>query len=150
MQRRRISLYLTILLILLAECVCLAKTCAAMGTDHYPIGSRQSIVSIVQAESLKHSGPSAQQVKDLQPIKADGVTVRLNEHLRIIYATIGKLYGIDVVVDSQVRDRTLLFECQNATFEEILDDLSASTNTIWKPASSKTIIIQNRPPVVSK
>ena len=71
------------------------------------------------------------------------MTIR-NQPPRILYETVAKLAGINVVFDSQYQapPRGFTVEMGNSqTVEQALDQIAVVTRTFWKPISSNTIFV---------
>lgn len=66
-----------------------------------------------------------------------------NQPPRVLYETVGKLAGIEVVFDSQYTPPTRGFnvDLSNSTVEQAFDYLAILTHTFWKPISSNTIFV---------
>ena len=76
-------------------------------------------------------------IRIIPPVKMN------NQPPRILYETIGKLAGINVVFDSQYTPPTRGFNVDlgNSTVEQAFDYLAVLTHTFWKPISSNTIFV---------
>ncbi|MDX2269887.1 MAG: cohesin domain-containing protein [Bryobacter sp.] len=82
----------------------------------------------------------------LKPIQRQIVNLKLNNQpARVLYETIGKLTGINVLFDpdfiSQNSGKTFPIDFQNTTLEEALDYLGILTKAYWKPISANAIYI---------
>ncbi|HEX5430706.1 MAG TPA: secretin N-terminal domain-containing protein, partial [Bryobacteraceae bacterium] len=66
-----------------------------------------------------------------------------NQPPRVLYETVGKLAGIEVVFDSQYTPpaRGFNVDLSNSTVEQAFDYLAILTHTFWKPISSNTIFV---------
>jgi general secretion pathway protein D len=76
-------------------------------------------------------------VKVIPPVKMN------NQPVRVLYETIGKLAGINVVFDSQYtpQGRNFNVDLGNSTVEQAFDYLSVLTRTYWKPLTTNTIFV---------
>ena len=76
-------------------------------------------------------------IRQLPPFKMN------NQPPRVLYETVGKLAGINVVFDSQYAPRTRGFnvELGSSGVEQAFDYLAVLTHTFWKPISSTTIFV---------
>jgi general secretion pathway protein D len=88
------------------------------------------------------------QPAELRPLSRQPINLRMtNQPARVLYETVGKLAGINVVFDPDyaAQDvnarRPLSIELNNATLEEALDYLSTMTKTFWKPLSANAIFV---------
>ena len=83
-------------------------------------------------------------VPDLKPISPVLNTLKMNNQpVKVLYETVGKLAGINVVFDPeyQPQPRTYSVDLTNSTLEEALRYLSLLTKTYWKPLSENTIFV---------
>ena len=66
----------------------------------------------------------------------------VNQPARVMYETIGKLAGINVLFDSEFQDtRRHTIELNHTTLDEALSYVSLVTKTFYKPLSSNTIFV---------
>jgi general secretion pathway protein D len=81
---------------------------------------------------------------ELKPMTAVIPTLKMNNQPpRILYETVGKLAGANVVFDSQYTPPTRNFnvDLSNASASQAFDYLAMLTHTFWKPISSNTIFV---------
>jgi general secretion pathway protein D len=76
-------------------------------------------------------------IRQLQPFKMN------NQQPRVLFETVGKLAGINVVFDSQYAPPTRGFnvELGSSGVEQAFDYLAVLTHTFWKPISSTSIFV---------
>jgi general secretion pathway protein D len=80
----------------------------------------------------------------LRPITGRIRSLKMNNQPpKILYETIGKLAGINVVFDPQYTPQGKGFnvDLNNTSLEQALDYLAVLTKTFWKPISSNTIFV---------
>ena len=121
-----------------------------------PIASQQAINTrnmIQQAhgnrsESASHSGHGlSPDILDAQgPVKLNGVsnlpvTLKLSQDTKIIYQTIGKLAGVNVLFDPDFASRQLNVELNGVTLQEAFDLVAAESKTFWKSMTPNTIFV---------
>ena len=88
------------------------------------------------------------QLKDLpelEPISTrplETLTFR-DQESKVIFETIGKLAGINVLFDSEFDDKKITIELQNATLYEALDYVSLLAKAYWKPLTKNAIFVTN-------
>ena len=83
-------------------------------------------------------------VPQLKPITSQISTLKMNNQPpKVLYETVGKLAGINVVFDPQFTfsGKNVNLDLTNATLEEALDYIGMQTKTFWKPISSNTIFV---------
>src|SRR5690606_22308806 len=84
----------------------------------------------------------------LRPINPQLTTLKMNNQpVRVLYETVGKLAGINVVFDPEYQappgKSNYTIDLSNATLEEALDFIAIQTKSFWKPLSSNTIFVTN-------
>jgi len=78
---------------------------------------------------------------ELQPLSNTLINLRLTETSTMIYKTIGKLAGINVLFDSDYKPQKVTVELNDVTLREALNTVALQTKTFWEPTSSNTIIV---------
>jgi general secretion pathway protein D len=81
---------------------------------------------------------------ELKPVLAQVPPLKMNNQPpRVLFETVGKLAGINVVFDSQYTPPTRGFnvELNASSVEQAFDYLAVITHTFWKPISSNTIFV---------
>jgi general secretion pathway protein D len=80
----------------------------------------------------------------LQPISTQPINLTIpNQESKVIFETIGKLAGINVLMDPEYQDKKTSVELQNATLYEALDYVSLKAKAFWKPISHNAIFVTN-------
>lgn len=86
---------------------------------------------------------------ELRPLSNQPINLKMNNQPpKVLFETIGKLAGVNVVFDPDYRldqnaQRNLSVELNNATVEQALDYVGAMTKSYWKAMSSNAIFITN-------
>ena len=83
---------------------------------------------------------------ELQPISNQISTLKINNQpAHVLYETVGKLAGINVLFDPQGYEtsagKTYNLDVSNATLEEALNYVSLETHTFWKAVSRNAIFV---------
>ena len=86
---------------------------------------------------------TAQSLPKLKPISTQPINLKINNNSKIIFETIGKLAGVNVLFDPDYQDRRFALELTNATLYEALDYVSALARAYWKPLSANAIFVTN-------
>ena len=84
---------------------------------------------------------SAQGPVELAPISNVPITLKVTEKSNVIYETVGKLAGINVLFDPDYTPRQVHVELNNVTLEEALEIISFETKTFWRPVTPNTIFV---------
>ena len=68
--------------------------------------------------------------------------LKINNETKVIYETIGKIAGINVLFDPDYQSRKLSLELNGGvTFQEALDIVAMESRTFWRPVTPNTIFI---------
>ncbi|MEQ1945675.1 MAG: cohesin domain-containing protein [Bryobacteraceae bacterium] len=81
---------------------------------------------------------------ELKPMTLVVPTLKMNNQPpRVLYDTVGKLAGVNVVFDSQYNPpgRNFNVDLNNVTAEQAFDYLALLTHTFWKPITTNTVFV---------
>lgn len=78
------------------------------------------------------------------------ITLKVTEKSNVIYETVGKLAGINVLFDPDYTPRQVHVELNNVTLEEALEIISFETKTFWRPVTPNTIFVAADTPAKRK
>lgn len=101
------------------------------------------------AKEMEAKSASILSIPELKPITRQISTLKMNNQpIKVLYETVGKLAGINVVFDSEIQPppggkNTFTVDLSNTTLEEALDYLAIQTRTYWKPLSTNAIFVTN-------
>jgi general secretion pathway protein D len=130
-----------------------------------PIASQQAINTrnmIQQAHGSRAENPSrprpvlSPDILDAQgPVKLNNfsnlpVTLKVSQDTKIVYQTLGKLAGVNVLFDPDFASRRLDIELNGVTLQEALDLVAAESKTFWKPMTRNTIFVSADNPAKRK
>src|SRR5437764_2096963 len=87
---------------------------------------------------------------ELTPFNNVPITLKLTEDTKVIYETIGKLAGINVLFDPDYTSRRVRIELNGVTLEDALEVVSFETKTFWRPVTANTIFIAQDNPAKRK
>jgi general secretion pathway protein D len=87
---------------------------------------------------------------DLAPIANVPIALKLTEDTKIIYETVGKLAGINVLFDPDYTSRRIRIELNSVTLEDALEIVSLESKTFWRPVTPNTIFIASDTPAKRK
>lgn len=102
------------------------------------------------ASALRRRLDSAQGPVELTPIANVPITLKLTEDTKVIYETIGKLAGINVLFDPDYTSRRVRIELNGVTLEDALEIVSFETKTFWRPVTPNTIFVAQDNPAKRK
>lgn len=84
-------------------------------------------------------------VPELKPLNQDPINLKMSNKPRLLFETLGKLAGINVLFDpeyeSQQQIRTQNIDLLNTNLDQALDQLGMVTKSYWKPMSANTIFV---------
>ena len=78
---------------------------------------------------------------DLMPLSQDLINLRMTNDAKVVFETIGKLAGINVLFDPDYVANRITVELTNVVLEEALDQTALLTKTFWKVLTRNTILI---------
>jgi general secretion pathway protein D len=86
---------------------------------------------------------SLQSVPELKPITNMIPQLKMNNQPpRVLYETVGKLAGVNVLFDPQMQPgRNSNLDLSNVTLDQALDYIALLTKTFWKPVSANAIFV---------
>jgi general secretion pathway protein D len=100
--------------------------------------------------ALRKRLETAQGPVELAPISNLPITLKVTEKSNVIYETVGKLAGINVLFDPDYTPRQVHVELNNVTLEEALEIISFETKTFWRPVTPNTIFVAQDNPAKRK
>jgi general secretion pathway protein D len=93
------------------------------------------------ASGLEKRIQEAQGPVELAAISNVPITLKLTEDTKVIYETVGKLAGINVLFDPDYTSRRIKIELNGVTLEEALEIIALESKTFWRPVTPNTIFI---------
>jgi general secretion pathway protein D len=93
---------------------------------------------------LRRRLENAQGPVELAPLSNVPITLKVTEKANVIYETVGKLAGMNVLFDPDYTPKQVHVELNNVTLEEALSIISFETKTFWRPVTSNTIFVAAR------
>jgi general secretion pathway protein D len=99
---------------------------------------------------LKKILTEAQGPVELEAISNVPITLKLTEDTKVIYETVGKLAGINVLFDPDYTARKIRIELNGVTLEEALGIIALESKTFWRPVTRNTIFIAQDNPAKRK
>ncbi len=96
--------------------------------------------------SLQKRLQEAQGPVELAPISNVPITLKLTEDTKVIYETVGKLAGINVLFDPDYTSRKVRIELNGVTLEEALEIIALESKTFWRPVTLNTIFVASDTP----
>jgi general secretion pathway protein D len=92
--------------------------------------------SSLEKEAANAAGPAYLDLKSDIP-----VTLHLTTTTDVVYKTIAKIAGINVLIDPEYKPQKITFELKDVGLREALDMFAMQSKTFWRPLSSNTIMV---------
>ena len=83
----------------------------------------------------------AQGPVELAPIASVPINLKITEDSKVIYETVGKLAGINVLFDPDYTSRRIKVELNNVTLEQALQIIALESRTFWRVVTPNTIFV---------
>ncbi len=119
----------------------------AMGQVRRATDEIQKQVTQKTAPMMKEDTVLEQDAKDAAgPVVLDfksdfPVSIQMTATTDVIYKTIGKLGGFNILMDPEYKPLKITFELKDVTVREALNMLSVQSKTFWRPLSANTIMV---------
>src|SRR5438552_11707544 len=101
-------------------------------------------------DSLRKRLAEAQGPVELSAISNVPITLKLTEDTKVIYETVGKLAGINVLFDPDYTSRRVKIELNGVTLEQALQIIALESKTFWRPVTPNTIFVASDTPAKRK
>jgi general secretion pathway protein D len=101
-------------------------------------------------DTLRRKLAEAQGPVELAAISNVPITLKLTEDTKVIYETVGKLAGINVLFDPDYTSRKIRIELNGVTLEDALGIIALESKTFWRPVTTNTIFIATDNPAKRK
>lgn len=78
---------------------------------------------------------------ELEPISNQPITLKMTEDSKLIYETVGRLAGINVLFDLDYPARRIHVELTGVTLAQALRLIALESRTFWRPVTPNTIFV---------
>lgn len=92
--------------------------------------------STLENDAASAAGPVVLNLKGDMPI-----SIHITAPTDVIYKTIAKMAGINVLIDPDLKPQKMTFELQDVSLREALSMVATQSKTYWRALSSNTIIV---------
>jgi general secretion pathway protein D len=92
--------------------------------------------SLLQKRLQEASGPV-----ELGAIPNVPINLKITEDSKVIYETIGKLAGINVLFDPEYTSRRIKVELNSVSLEDALQIVAMESKTFWRPVTGNTVFV---------
>jgi general secretion pathway protein D len=87
---------------------------------------------------------------ELQPLSGGAITLHITANADAVYKTLGKLAGLNVLIDPDYRAQKLTVDLNNVTLRDALDMVRLQSKTFWRPVLPNTIFVAADSPAKRK
>jgi general secretion pathway protein D len=94
--------------------------------------------SSLEREAAAAAGPVTLDIRSDMP-----VTLHLATTTELIYKTLAKMAGINVLIDPDYKPQKINFELTDVSLRQAFDMLALQSKTFWRPLSSNTILVSS-------
>jgi general secretion pathway protein D len=98
--------------------------------------SNQKAQSSLEKDAENAAGPVILEFKSDMP-----VTLHLDTTTDVVYKTIAKLAGFNVLIDPEYKPQKISFDLKDVSIRDAIDMLAMQSRTFWRPLSPNTIIV---------
>jgi general secretion pathway protein D len=87
---------------------------------------------------------------ELAAISNTPINLKITEDSKVIYETVGKLAGVNVLFDPEYTSRRIKIELNNVSLQEALHIIALESKTFWRPVTPNTIFVATDNPAKRK
>ncbi len=91
----------------------------------------------LEKEAMSAAGPVTLDIKWDTPVSLHLTSTTVD----VVYKTIAKIAGINVLIDPDYKPQKINFELQDVNLRQALEMLSMQSKTFWRPLSANTIMV---------
>src|SRR5947209_3444782 len=95
----------------------------------------------MSGSSLTKQAAEAQGPVELEVTSDTPMTLRMSANADVVFKTIGKLAGVNVLIDPDYKPQKMNVELSDVSFREALAMVSLQSKTFWRAISANTILI---------
>lgn len=86
-------------------------------------------------------GDGIGEILELRPLSDSPMSIRMAANADVIYKTIGKIAGLNVLIDPDYKPQKISVDLTDVTVREALDMVRLQSKTLWRPVLANTIFI---------
>ncbi len=102
-----------------------------------PSVSHETSIPENKAEELSQVGSPVQ----LKPISNEPLTLHMTEDSKVVYATVGKAAGVNVLFDPEYTSKRIQVDIANVSLLDALRIVGTVSGTFWHPVTANTIFV---------
>jgi general secretion pathway protein D len=122
---------------------------AKKGGPEKPADERGLTPVQIERKKMDDRLRSIEGIPELKPIQREISTLKMNNQPpKVLYETVGKLAGINVIIDPQFQPavKNANLDLSNTNLEDALDYIALLTHTFWKPITANAIFVTDDNP----
>jgi general secretion pathway protein D len=78
---------------------------------------------------------------ELQPLSTSAISMYMTANADVIYKTIGKLAGLNVLIDPDYKPQKITVDLTNVTIRDALEMVRLQSKTFWRPVLQNAIFV---------
>ncbi len=102
-----------------------------------PTSSRETSIPENKQQELTEVGSPVQ----LKPISNEPLTLHMTQDSKVVYSTVGKAAGINVLFDPEYTSKNIQVDIANVSLMDALRIVGVSSGTFWHPVTPNTIFV---------
>jgi general secretion pathway protein D len=102
-----------------------------------PKPNQETSIPENKAQELTEVGSPVQ----LKPISNEPLTLHMTEDSKVVYQTVGKAAGINVLFDPEYTSKRIQVDIANVSLLDALRIVGVSSGTFWHPVTANTIFV---------
>jgi general secretion pathway protein D len=102
-----------------------------------PKANQETSIPENKSEELSEVGSPVQ----LKPISNEPLTLHMTEDSKVVYQTVGKAAGINVLFDPEYTSKRIQVDIANVSLLDALRIVGVSSGTFWHPVTNNTIFV---------
>lgn len=141
----------------------LAEFQKAVDIDTSNLGAKEELqrtADMIRRQEQKKNAPKVEsplaklpeeaETIELQPLSDAAISFRMTANADVAYKTIGKLAGLNVIIDPDYRPQKITVELTDVTAREALDLIRLESKTFWRAILPNTIFVAADSPAKRK
>ena len=102
-----------------------------------PVANQETSLPESKEAELHEVGSPVQ----LQPISNEPLTLHMTEDAKVVYSTVGKAAGINVLFDPEYTSKRIQVDIANVSLLDALRIVGTVSGTFWHPVTANTVFI---------
>jgi general secretion pathway protein D len=102
-----------------------------------PKANQETSLSETKSAELSEVGAPVQ----LKPISNEPLTLHMTQDSKVVYSTIGKAAGINVLFDPEYTSKNIQVDIANVSLLDALRIVGVASGTFWHPVTANTIFV---------